>query len=337
MSYQVLSKYRTELMGAAALWVMLFHAQDLSLGIPPLDRLRALGFGGVDIFILLSAMGLVLSLSRREQDYSAFMRRRSSRILPVYYLVMVPYTLFLIFSGQAVWSTLFWNACLLYYWVQPVGGFNWYVTGAMTFYAVTPMCFRRMRRSRHRELLTAAGVLAGLMICQVLMQDDYWTLDVLYRVPVFFMGLLMGFYVLEDRKLGWKDILFWWGWSGLGAIYYLAIDRVNLGIFLPTCHLFVFTTVPLCLAACWCFEHLPLDWLRRGLRLPGRYSLELYLLGVSLATLQLLRKVFTFGPSNRLYYLITFCADILLAVLLHKLVEWMRQVWSKHKKAHETA
>ena len=31
MCYRMLSKYRSELMGAAMLWVMLFHASDLDL------------------------------------------------------------------------------------------------------------------------------------------------------------------------------------------------------------------------------------------------------------------------------------------------------------------
>lgn len=99
MGYSVLSKYRSELMGAAMLWVMLFHAADLTFPIPGLDLFRAAGFGGVDIFILLSAMGLSLSLSRLEQEYGAFLARRARRILPAYFVVMVPYTLFLILRG----------------------------------------------------------------------------------------------------------------------------------------------------------------------------------------------------------------------------------------------
>ena len=117
MGYSVLSKYRSELMGAAMLWVMLFHAADLTFPIPGLDLFRAAGFGGVDIFILLSAMGLSLSLSRRDQEYGAFLVRRARRILPAYFVVMVPYTLFLILRGQAPLSALVWNSTLLAYWV----------------------------------------------------------------------------------------------------------------------------------------------------------------------------------------------------------------------------
>lgn len=44
MGYSVLSKYRSELMGAAMLWVMLFHAADLTFPIPGLDLFRAAGW-----------------------------------------------------------------------------------------------------------------------------------------------------------------------------------------------------------------------------------------------------------------------------------------------------
>ena len=319
MRYDVLSRYRTELMGAAIGWVMLFHSFDLDLGHWAVNWLRAAGFGGVDIFIVLSSMGLVMSLARREQDYSSFMARRASRILPAYYIVMVPYTIFFILCYQAPWSALIWNCLLLYYWVRPVGAFNWYVAGSMTFYAVTPMCFRLMRRSRRRELTAAAGALAGL---------GHDGGDGVVR-----LGHPLGYSVLEARKIGRWVALSCWGWAGLGAVYLWAMGRVQGPVFLPLCHLFLFTTVPLCLALCWLFQHLPLDWLRRPLRLLGTYSLEIYLLNISLfAEVPLLRRLVSFGPSNRLYYLLSYAANIALAVLLHRLAEGLRRAWSGKKE-----
>ena len=49
--YRVLSQYRSELMGIAMLWVMLFHATDLDMGHDILQAMRRMGFGGVDIFL----------------------------------------------------------------------------------------------------------------------------------------------------------------------------------------------------------------------------------------------------------------------------------------------
>ena len=332
MGYSLLSKYRPQLMGAAMLWVMLFHASGLEPGAPILNAVRGAGFGGVDIFILLSSMGLVLSLSRREQDYSAFMARRAGRLLPAYYLVMVPYTLYLILAQGKRWSALLWNSTLLYYWMRSSGAFNWYVAGAMTFYAVTPMCFRRLRRSRNREGLTALAVAVGLLVCQLLTHEGYWYVtDFFYRVPVFFLGLLVGFWVLEDRKLTGRSLAFWGAALVLGACYgvvSLTAPWEEWPVHFPPCHLFLFTTVPMCLILALCLDRLPLGWLSRFLALVGRNSLEVYLLNVTLFSLtELLPAPPPSGPGNWLYYLISFALNLFLSCLLHALVEGLRQRW----------
>lgn len=329
-------------MGLAIFWVMLFHAYDLDLGTGWLYTIRSLGFGGVDIFILLSAMGLTMSLGRREQDYSSFMSRRAHRVLPAYYVVMVPYTVFLISQGRAGWGTLVWNATLLYYWVQPKGAFNWYIAAAMTFYAITPLCYRALRTTEdepsvrrrgqaRRLLLVGGGVLLSLAVCQVLMYDEFWArMDFMYRVPVFLIGLLLGFFVLEDRRLKPADIVFWCVWGLLGAGYLSAVEGGWSGkpLFLPLCHLFLFTTVPMCLALCLLFEHLPLGWLRKLLRLLGKYSLEIYLFNVTLfSETTLLRRLVPFGANDWLYYPLSFAANILLGVALHRLLALLSERW----------
>ena len=313
MTYSLLSKYRSQLMGAAILWVMLFHAQP-PVPFAPLNALFRAGFGGVDIFIVLSAVGLVCSLSRRQQDRAAFLSRRAARILPAYFAVMVPYTLYLILSGRAGWSALIWNCTLLYYWVQPRGAFNWYVAGIMGFYASTPWCFARWRRSRHRELLTLGAVLTGLALCQVLTHEGYWQYtDVFFRIPVYFLGLLLGFYVAEDRPLTAKSALFWTGSVLLGAGYFyihLTRDWIGWPVHFPDCHLFLFTTVPCCLLLALLLDRLPLGLLSRGLDFLGRRSLEIYLLNVS----------FFSAPAESLFRcVLLFAANIALAAALHRL------------------
>jgi peptidoglycan/LPS O-acetylase OafA/YrhL len=317
----MLSKYRTELMGVAMLWVMFFHASDLDMGHEALEWIRAAGFGGVDIFILLSAMGLALSLSKKEVEYSAFMARRAERILPAYYTVVIPYTVFLIIYKGVAKSALIWNTTLLYYWMRSSGAFNWYVAGIMTFYAVTPFCFRKLRDARNREKLVGIGVLCSFLLCQLFVREGYWYIvDVAYRVPVFFLGLLLGFYVLENRRLGKKDVLFWLVWLGLGVLYLMGR---GLGVpedvwMFPLCHLFLFTTVPMCFGLGFLFEKLPLGWLRKFLRLVGENSLEIYLLNVSVfCETALWRKILVFGPTNRLYWLVSFGLNILCGVGLH--------------------
>lgn len=320
MGYSVLSKYRSELMGAAMLWVMLFHT-GLDFGLSPLNWIRSAGFGGVDIFIVLSAVGLVASLSKKEQRFGPFMARRAIRILPAYFVVMLTYTTFSILRGSAPVSALLWNSTLLSYWVQAKGGFNWYISAIMLFYAITPLCFRCLKKTKHRELLTAAGVCAGIFLYRFLIHLDVWGhLDVAYRVPVFFLGLLMGFYAWEERGLGKKDILFWCFWALCGLAYLAAIPRTDIPVLLPMGPLFLFTTVPMCLIICLLFEHLPLGGLRRLLRLVGESSLEIYLLNVSyFSETALLQRYLHFGP--KLYYLTTILLNLILGVLFHRMME----------------
>jgi len=329
MSYRVLSKYRAELMGVAMLWVMCFHAWDLDLGLGWLNRFRAAGFGGVDMFVLLSSVGLVSSLSTRRTEYGAFLRRRASRILPAYFLVMVPYTIFLILHDGAPWSALVWNGTLLYYWVRSPGAFNWYVAGAMIFYALTPPLLARLRRAKRREAATAAGILLLLLLCQWLMQEGWWQyMDVFYRLPVLLLGLLIGLYVLDDRPVTARAAAFWGVCLALGLAYTRLLYPLNdrQPIFFPLAHAFLLTTVPALLALCLLFEKLPLLAApRRVLRLIGGSSLEIYLLNVSVfSQTALLRRLVSFGPSNRFYYLVMFLVNIALGCLLHRAVEALR-------------
>lgn len=329
MGYRVLSRYRSELMGVAMLWVMCFHAIDLNLGVEFLNFLRAAGFGGVDIFILLSAMGLVMSLERRPREFGDFMVRRICRIMPAYLIIMIPYTVFLHFYEAVPWSAVLWNSLLLNYWVRCSGSFNWYICGAMTFYVLTPVFFRLFRDQRNRERKAALWIAVGLVLCQLIMQEGYWSyVDIFYRFPTFCLGILLGFYVTEERKVGKKDAQFWALWLGIGLLYlsWSLSQRAGEGfrLQLPLCHLFLFTTVPMCLALCAAFEKLPLEWLRKILARIGECSLEIYLFNASIFTeVELLRKFVHFGPSNRLYYLIMFTVNIALGIGFHR---WMEKL-----------
>ena len=43
----------------------------------------------------------------------------------------------------------------------------------------------------------------------------------------------------------------------------------------------------------------------------------------------LLRGLVSFGPSNRLYYLVSYTANVALAVLVHKVVDGLRKLWKQ--------
>jgi len=329
-------------MGAAMLWVLFFHTWGLKIGFLPLNILRGTGFGGVDICLLLSGLGLAMSLSAREQRYGGFLARRAGRVLPAYFLVMVPYTLFLIWRGEAEVSTLLWNAALLSYWVKAPGAFNWYVPAIMLFYALTPWWFRLLKRSRRPAWLTAGAAAAGVLLAQVLLRGGCWDyMDVLFRLPIFALGLLMGLWAWEDRPLKGRDLAFWAVCLGLGAVYgALVLGLGDRAAFWPQPYVFLLAAVPLCLLLCWCFARLPLGGLGKLLRLLGDASLEIYLLNVTLfasaapaAQEWLLPLALPGGMA--LYYLVTIPVNLALGVLFHRGMERGRRALAARRKTGE--
>ena len=100
--YKLISTERAALMGFAILWVMFFHsAADLS-NIPVIGIIKRFGNLGVDIFLLLSGLGLFYSankISYENNNIAAciknFYIKRLLRIVPATIVCMFPWYLYL--------------------------------------------------------------------------------------------------------------------------------------------------------------------------------------------------------------------------------------------------
>ncbi|MFV0538204.1 MAG: acyltransferase family protein [Dysgonomonas sp.] len=87
MELNLLSKYRSQLMGIAILWIMLFHSNlDVSF-FTIFDLIKSIGNAGVDIFMFVSGFGIYYSLIKGV-SLKTFYKNRLWRILP-YYLPIV--------------------------------------------------------------------------------------------------------------------------------------------------------------------------------------------------------------------------------------------------------
>lgn len=314
LGYDVFSRYRSELMGFAMAWVLLFHAFYLEFETPWLRDLRDLGFFGVDIFLFLSALGLSLSLSRRKQSYGAYLRRRLVRILPTYWLVTGLYGLALRLAGEASLRSVAWTMSTLFYWLQKPNYFNWYIPGLLAFYLLEPALVALLARCRHRELVTAGLCLLVFPLYHLTQLHGLAHIgDVVQRLPVFFLGTLVGLDIAQGRALTPKRL---WVWAVLPFLVPVA-KRLAPPYYLPACLSFAFGCVALCLLLAGLADILP-DWLRRAPRLLGECSLEIYLLNVVFVReYGRLSAFIPLGHKHCLYYTVTVAANILLGVGLH--------------------
>lgn len=63
-----------------------------------LEFIKGIGYGGVDLLTLISGYGISLSLS--ERTLSDYVRRRISRIIPKYYIILIFYSFIRICNFQ---------------------------------------------------------------------------------------------------------------------------------------------------------------------------------------------------------------------------------------------
>jgi peptidoglycan/LPS O-acetylase OafA/YrhL len=200
---KILSNQRTQIMGFAMLCVVFFHSSfDLSFS-PPLKILKQWGDIGVDIFLVMSGMGIYHSLNRRS-DIPAYIRGRLRRIVPEHLLVCGVWFFFLdvLLYSEGV-SAFLMDVTSLNFWIN--GRLtNWYLSSLLLMQLLTPAFINHWKKH------SAAGLLAVpvvLLICLVItytpvLDENLGHLLVFfYRIPAYLIGLFVGRRICENRSV----------------------------------------------------------------------------------------------------------------------------------------
>lgn len=138
LNYKLISTYRTQLMGLAILWVVLYHSTINASSVPVLGTLQAYGYGGVDIFLLVSGLGLYYAY-RGNVSMATFYKRRLQRILPTYLPVVLLFCLLYWGIGEMSFTEVLLNLTTLSFWLGLDSRFDWYVPALLVLYFLTPL------------------------------------------------------------------------------------------------------------------------------------------------------------------------------------------------------
>lgn len=311
-----ISRYRGELMGAAMLFVILFHV-SLSRD-DPFYGLRRCGNVGVDMFLFLSGVGLWFAWTK-QPSVRTFYRRRLLRILPTWLLVAgVFYGAD--YLGQRRFSTdiidLIGDVTVNWdFWLHDELTF-WYVPAIMMLYLFAPHYMRLITRHPVYRWLPLLMVVWCVMVQWVLPIhravghiEIFWS-----RVPIFFIGINMGRSVKEQRTLEgsalWLLLLAFTMTFGT-SVYLEQVRHGRFPLFVERM-LYIPFTVTGVLLLNYVFSRLP-QCVNRFLRLVGALSLEVYLLHVQFVLLHI--------EPYRLGYWLTF----LLTVAITLPLAWLLQ------------
>lgn len=321
-AWQSISDCRSELMGLAMLWVMLFHAYQFHFQSALPEFFKSMGFFGVDVFILLSGMGLGKSLLEKSQEpLKSFYSRRFQRILPTYWLLVGPYSLLLVLAGRIPISTAAWNMTALHYWFHIPNSFNWYVPALLVFYLLAPFYVRLFTRCPYKRLLSAATIPLSYLLYRLSIPLNLLHLqDFVFRIPSFALGVLLGWFLFTRHKCTRSDLLY---------VSALALAGGTLGgllaarkLYIHPCYIFNLLMLFLVLLLSVLLRPCRKTLLCRGLAALGTRSFEIYLINV-IITREFPVLVARLGLSSLpiwAAYGVLYAGNLIGAFVLHRLV-----------------
>jgi len=198
-----LSRYRAQLMGLAILWIMLYHA---GLALPkwmlPLMAVKGLGLVGVDIFFLLSGLGLSFSWKSDPQAVP-FWRKRFARVIPIFWF-FVSLSLLKKALGKGLVLADAGRFLGLDFFVS--GELDrWFVPAILSCYLIFPLLAALVRRVGPAYALSGFSALAWLI--SVLLVDtpaQHWQIFTV-RLPAFGLGVYVGHVLANKQRAPWME------------------------------------------------------------------------------------------------------------------------------------
>ncbi len=284
----LISAHRRSIMGFAALAIFVFHKHTAVftnirvLGFAE-DYLKRIAFLGVDIFLLLSGVGLCYAI-RKDKLVTFWLRRLKRVLLP-----------FLI-TGLIVAITEHWSAkdalgnlTGYYFYTKSMYSFLWYFPAIVSLYLLFPLYHKLLRLSKSPLAFTGIALVLWLLGEMLLVgpmkaanRTEFY--GFLNRIPVFLIGVLFG-----ELAHGRRLYVRWPGWVllaltavlGLYLAYMTNYQKLQLLVPEPNCCIpNILLAVSLTCLLAKGFDLLSraraVRWLGRAFDLLGIVSLELY-------------------------------------------------------------
>ena len=340
-SYSLLSRYRSLLMGIQIIFIVFFHftadckGADVHFGGLIEWFYTFIRSSGVDIFLLLSGMGLYFSW-RKHPDFNSYFQKRLVRLLVPYFIVAVPaWGFYYLFTDQSGLLNYLSDVLFLTFFTEGTR-WLWYILFAIICYAVFPFIFDVIQDARSksdelfRTLMLCTMSIVVLITLKVLYEDLYSHVAIaIARFPAFIIGALVGKKTYENRSLSLSKSL------GMLALSFFLLgplefaDKGTIGYF-PRAVFNYSLCLLLVLAlsrVSRCKSTVALNGERlftKSLSWLGQYTLEIYMLHL------VVRKFFNLFDFNTYRYssqsllvVITLVASIFLARLCKPIQKWI--------------
>lgn len=336
--YENWSKYRNVLMGLQIILILFFHfTEDCKIydvrysGIIYLFY-KYIRSSGVDMFLLLSGLGLYFSWKKRP-EISTFYKKRYIRILVPYFIVCVPAWIWLdVIYSEKGWGAFIKDISFISFFFDQKRWF-WYIFMIGVCYWFFPYIFNIIETAtdriseKMRVLILCMLSTLLLVMLQLYHNELYANISIAAsRVPPFIIGVLLGKAVYEKRNTSIKRIalilisaiILAWPLQMAGK----SILGVYSNAFLNYAFSLVFIFILASLSAGkrrWNVRvH---DFITAVFGWFGKYTLELYLIHVMIRGIMNTLGYYTYQIR---FELIMVTVSIILSIILNKITVFIQ-------------
>ena len=314
-----ISRYRGELMGAAMLFIMLFHVSlprnDLFFG------LRRMGNIGVDMFLFLSGIGLWFSWMKKPSARH-FFTKRYLRIYPAWLIMACLYYIPRFHGGDFMaWLDLIGDITINWdFWLHDELTF-WYIPAIMMLYCFAPAYMELIRRHPIYRWLPVVMIMWCILVEYVTpIHQAVGHIEIFWsRVPIFFIGINMGEMVRKKQRIDG---------TGIWMVIILFVMTLFASIFLEQQRhgqfplyvermLYIPLTLTSILLLNRVFRRTP-KWFNKTFKFVGALSLECYLIHIHFV-LAYIPQPWSYWPT----FIVCLLVTLPLAFVLSKLVEYI--------------
>ncbi len=211
-TWKTVFKYRNVIYGLAAIWIVFYHIHKrYTLSIPVVSPVISLGNMGVDIFLLLSAIGLSFSIEKN--TISIFYKNRLKRTFLTYLLIAGPFILWKYFFVQDITAMTIPDflaelSTLSYFWTKEGTFPFWYVPCILMFYALYPLLYKLNKNNKLYIVgLIVLSIITELILLFIKSPVISMTERTFSRIPIFLIGILLSDLVKNEKRIGTSHVI----------------------------------------------------------------------------------------------------------------------------------
>ena len=307
----IISKYRTELMGLSAIGVLCCHAVGNNVLLPSyVNKIMVLGQLGVNIFFFLSGVGIWYSLQNIENivccnNYILWYKNRYIKLFVPYLLLAIPfYAYFTIIKNENLKSFLS-IISTFEYWVSGRG--TWFISVLIILYFISPW---------YERLLTYIPCKFSFSVIIFIIIIIFGMNNIKHssEISFYFLGFGTAPYIKYKKVIQWIPLCI------CSLISYIIFRKISILQIYPRS---IFLVPSFIIIPCLYFNSCNIKIFIKCCNFMGHISLESYLTNVFLPWIFIKPKFIynnhILGYGNYIGYILVIIIGIILSVIVHKI------------------